>query len=62
MVEEMKSEMAEVTPLNRGDIVKGKVTKVENNQVMVDVNYKFDGVIPISVLSSLLVVNCFVFV
>src|SRR5699024_904114 len=53
MVEEMKSEMAEVTPLNRGDIVKGKVTKVENNQVMVDVNYKFDGVIPISELSSL---------
>ncbi|PTX59885.1 SSU ribosomal protein S1P [Melghirimyces profundicolus] len=53
MVEEMKSEMAEVTPLNRGDIVKGKVTKVEDNQVLVDVNYKFDGVIPISELSSL---------
>lgn len=53
MVEEMKSEMAEVTPLNRGDIVKGKVTKVEDHQVMVDVNYKFDGVIPISELSSL---------
>ncbi|MFC4078110.1 30S ribosomal protein S1 [Salinithrix halophila] len=53
MVEEMKSEMAEVTPLSRGDIVKGKVAKVEDNQVMVDVNYKFDGVIPISELSSL---------
>ncbi|SDW58321.1 SSU ribosomal protein S1P [Marininema mesophilum] len=53
MVEEMKSEMAEVTSLNRGDIVKGKVTKVEDNQVLVDVNYKFDGVIPISELSSL---------
>ncbi|MFD1436629.1 30S ribosomal protein S1 [Kroppenstedtia eburnea] len=53
MVEEMKSEMAEVTPLNRGDIVKGKVTKVEDHQVLVDVNYKFDGVIPISELSSL---------
>ncbi|SFS94115.1 30S ribosomal protein S1 [Marininema halotolerans] len=53
MVEEMKSEMAEVTSLNRGDVVKGKVTKVEENQVLVDVNYKFDGVIPISELSSL---------
>ncbi|GGE11201.1 30S ribosomal protein S1 [Marinithermofilum abyssi] len=53
MVEEMKSEMAEVTPLNRGDIVKGKVVKVDDNQVLVDVNYKFEGVIPISELSSL---------
>ncbi|PTM58660.1 30S ribosomal protein S1 [Desmospora activa] len=53
MVEEMKSEMAEVAPLNRGDVVKGKVTKVDDNQVLVDVNYKFDGVIPISELSSL---------
>lgn len=53
MVEEMKSEMAEVAPLNRGDVVTGKVTKVDDNQVLVDVNYKFDGVIPISELSSL---------
>ncbi|MDR6224524.1 30S ribosomal protein S1 [Desmospora profundinema] len=53
MVEEMKSEMAEVTSLSRGDVVKGKVTKVDDNQVLVDVNYKFDGVIPISELSSL---------
>lgn len=53
MVEEMKSEMTDVTSLKSGDIVKGKVTKVEDNQVLVDVNYKFDGVIPISELSSL---------
>ncbi|OYD09735.1 30S ribosomal protein S1 [Paludifilum halophilum] len=53
MVEEMQSEMAEVTPLNRGDVVEGKVTKVDDQQVLVDVNYKFDGVIPISELSSL---------
>lgn len=53
MVEEMKSEMAEVAALSRGDVVKGKVTKVDDNQVLVDVNYKFDGVIPISELSSL---------
>ncbi|SMO42049.1 30S ribosomal protein S1 [Melghirimyces algeriensis] len=53
MVEEMKSEMTDVTSLKSGDIVKGKVTKVEDNQVLVDVNYKFDGVIPISELFSL---------
>ncbi len=53
MVEEMKSEMAEVAPLKRGDIVKGRVTKVDERQALVDVGYKFDGVIPISELSSL---------
>jgi small subunit ribosomal protein S1 len=53
MVEEMKSEMAEVAPLKRGDIVKGKVSKVDERQALVDVGYKFDGVIPISELSSL---------
>lgn len=53
MVEEMKSEMAEVAPLKRGDIVEGKVTKVDERQALVDVGYKFDGVIPISELSSL---------
>ncbi|GAA5346578.1 SSU ribosomal protein S1P [Planifilum fimeticola] len=53
MVEEMKSEMAEVAPLQRGDIVKGRVTKVDERQALVDVGYKFDGVIPISELSSL---------
>lgn len=53
MVEEMKSEMAEVASLKRGDIVKGRVTKVDDRQALVDVGYKFDGVIPISELSSL---------
>ena len=53
MVEEMKSEMAEVAPLQRGDIVKGRVSKVDERQALVDVGYKFDGVIPISELSSL---------
>lgn len=53
MVEEMKSEMAEMTPVNRGDVVTGKVTKVEDRQALVDIGYKFDGVIPISELSSL---------
>ncbi|WP_396654007.1 30S ribosomal protein S1 [Mechercharimyces sp. CAU 1602] len=51
--EEMKSEMTEVASLTRGDVIKGKVSKVEDRQALVDVGYKFDGVIPISELSSL---------
>lgn len=53
MAEEMKSELTEVASLHVGDVVKGKVSKVENNQALVDVGYKYDGVLPISELSSL---------
>ncbi|MGA9173398.1 MAG: 30S ribosomal protein S1 [Thermoactinomyces sp.] len=53
MTEEMKSELTEVTTLQVGDVLKGKVVKVENNQALVDVGYKFEAVLPISELSSL---------
>lgn len=53
MAEEMKSEMAEVATLNVGDVLKGKVVKVENNQALVDVGYKFEAILPISEVSSL---------
>jgi small subunit ribosomal protein S1 len=53
MTEEMKSELTEVTTLQVGDVLKGKVIKVENNQALVDVGYKFEAVLPISELSSL---------
>ncbi|MEB3102803.1 30S ribosomal protein S1 [Ferviditalea candida] len=43
----------DLVTLKKGDIVKGKVVKVEDNQVLVDVGYKYDGVIPIRELSSL---------
>ncbi|MED4164679.1 30S ribosomal protein S1 [Halalkalibacterium halodurans] len=36
-----------------GDVVSGKVTKVEDKQAFVDVGFKVDGIIPISELSSL---------
>ncbi|MCF6093522.1 30S ribosomal protein S1 [Microaerobacter geothermalis] len=53
MVEEIQNELTEVSTLQVGDIVKGKVSKVEDKQALVDVGYKFDGVIPISEVSSL---------
>lgn len=53
MVEEMNAEVNEVKPFQRGDVVKGKVTKVEDKQAYVDVGYKTDGIVPISELSSL---------
>lgn len=53
MVEEMNTELNNVKPLQPGDVVKGKVTKVEEKQAFVDVGYKTDGIVPISELSSL---------
>ncbi|MCK0472138.1 30S ribosomal protein S1 [Halalkalibacter sp. APA_J-10(15)] len=53
MVEEMNNEMAEMKSLSIGEVVTGKVTKVEDKQAFVDVGFKVDGIIPISELSSL---------
>lgn len=53
MVEEMNSEMAEMKSLSVGEVVTGKVTKVEDKQAFIDVGFKVDGIIPISELSSL---------
>ncbi|MFX3624757.1 MAG: 30S ribosomal protein S1 [Ectobacillus sp.] len=49
MVEKMNEE---VTALQVGDIVTGQVTKVEDKQVLVDIGYKTEGVIPISELAN----------
>lgn len=53
MVEDMNVELNNVAPLQQGDIVDGKVSKVEEKQAFVDVGYKIDGIVPISELSSL---------
>lgn len=53
MVEEMNNEMATFKGLTEGDVVTGKVTKVEDKRALVDVGYKVDGILPISELSSL---------
>jgi small subunit ribosomal protein S1 len=52
MSEEM-NQMTDVLTLKKGDIVKGRVTKVEDTQAIVHVGYKFDGVLPIGELSPL---------
>ncbi len=52
MVEDMNS--VEVPNFEVGDKAKGQVTKVEEKQVLVNIeNSKLDGIIPISELSSL---------
>ncbi|MFT8362374.1 MAG: 30S ribosomal protein S1 [Sporolactobacillus sp.] len=48
MVEDLNSGALQV-----GDVVNGKVTKVEEKHALVDVGYKVDGILPISELSSL---------
>ncbi|GIN17060.1 30S ribosomal protein S1 [Shouchella clausii] len=53
MVEEMNDGMDEIKSFSVGDIVTGKVTKVEDKQAFVDVGFKVDGIVPISELSSL---------
>jgi small subunit ribosomal protein S1 len=53
MVDELNNEMAEFKALSVGDVVTGKVTKVEDKHALVDVGFKVDGILPISELSSL---------
>lgn len=53
MVEEMNNEVSEMKSFAVGDVVTGKVTKVEDKQAFVDVGFKVDGIVPISELSSL---------
>lgn len=45
-------DMTEVSTVKKGDIVKGTIVKVENNQAYVDIGYKYDGVITARELSS----------
>lgn len=45
--------MGDIATINQGDQVTGKVVKVESNQVLVDIGYKYDGLIPIRELSAL---------
>src|SRR5690625_3084946 len=49
----MNNEVAEMKSFSVGEIVSGKVTKVEEKQAFVDVGFKVDGIVPISELSSL---------
>ncbi len=52
MVEKMNEEVMDSKELQVGGVVTGSVTKVEEKQVLVNVGYKTDGVIPISELAN----------
>lgn len=49
----MNQEMSEMPNVSVGDVLTGKVVKVEDKQVLVDIGYKVEGIVPISELSSL---------
>jgi len=55
MVEETSNaaSLTDIKTISVGDVVTAKVTKVEEKQALVDVGYKYDGLIPISELSGL---------
>ncbi|MYL28583.1 30S ribosomal protein S1 [Halobacillus halophilus] len=52
-MDEMNQEVSGMKEFSAGDIVTGKVVKIEEKQVLVDVGYKVEGIVPISELSSL---------
>lgn len=51
MMEEMNQGMSEIQELAVGDVIKGKVVKVEEKHALVDIGYKVEGIVPISELS-----------
>lgn len=53
MMEETNVSLTDATTVSVGDVVKATVTKVEDKQALVDLGYKYDGLIPISELSPL---------
>lgn len=47
-----QDEFDQIVSLKKGDTVKGTIVKLEDNQAVVSIGYKYDGVIPIRELSS----------
>lgn len=50
-------DMSQVAIVKKGDTVKGKIVKIEDNQAYVDIGYKYDGIIPLRELSSVQIDN-----
>ena len=42
---------ATIVPFEEGDVVSGKVVQIDQDEVLVDIGYKSEGVIPLSELS-----------
>ncbi|MGM1020582.1 MAG: 30S ribosomal protein S1 [Bacillota bacterium] len=47
-----QDELEQIVSLKKGDTVKGTIVKLEDNQAVVSIGYKYDGIIPIRELSS----------
>ncbi|WP_025720989.1 30S ribosomal protein S1 [Paenibacillus sp. 1-18] len=47
-----QDELDQIVSVKKGDTVKGTIVKLEDNQAVVSIGYKYDGVIPIRELSS----------
>lgn len=52
MVDEVQNGVTEMKNFEIGDIVQGKVVKVEEKQALVNVGYKSEGILPISEVSN----------
>ncbi|GAB2692529.1 30S ribosomal protein S1 [Paenibacillus thermoaerophilus] len=50
--EQAAHDLSNVETIKKGDIVKGKVVKIEDQQAIVSIGYKYEGVIPLRELSS----------
>ncbi|TCS84125.1 30S ribosomal protein S1 [Tepidibacillus fermentans] len=57
MVGEMNNEISNITTLQKGDLVKGKVLKIEDKQAIIDIGYKYDGILPIGEVTNVYVEN-----
>ncbi len=57
MVDEMNNEMSNITTLQKGDILKGKVLKIVDKQAIIDIGYKYDGILPIGEVSNVHIEN-----
>lgn len=56
-VEANQADLDTSVVLKKGDSVRGKIVKIEDDKAYVDVGYKYDGVIPLRELSALSVQN-----
>ncbi|MBU5594241.1 30S ribosomal protein S1 [Amphibacillus sp. MSJ-3] len=52
-MDEMNKEVSELKELTVGELVTGKVVKIEDKQILVDIGWKTDGIVPINELSNL---------
>lgn len=57
IAQETGIDLANISTLKKGAIVTGKVVKVEQDQAIVDVGYKYDGTIPLRELSNVKLEN-----